>query len=117
MKRKNTSSYIKVNEYLGEDLNYDLRYMIKDFESAQYNSCNSIFTKTELCGCYFHYSQILILLIKEKRVLYKYNTEIIFQIFVKYLLFLTYIPIKSITSEFKKIIKLKSDDIYYHRHM
>ncbi|KAG0438471.1 hypothetical protein DMUE_3066 [Dictyocoela muelleri] len=86
-----------------------------DFELAAYNSFKNIFKNSIIKGCYFHLTQIIIKFLKTNKLIeiYKMNFEI--KKFVKYMIFLTFVPLNTIKNEFEKICLLKKDDQCYEK--
>ncbi|KAG0441301.1 hypothetical protein DMUE_1148 [Dictyocoela muelleri] len=55
-----SESYLDIFNNLKKKIIQSRKYLIVDFELAQYNAIQKSFPKTKLFGCYFHFTQIII---------------------------------------------------------
>ncbi|KAG0442705.1 hypothetical protein DMUE_0071 [Dictyocoela muelleri] len=112
MTNKNEESYYQVFEYLKLNGMSDPEHINIDFELALYNSLKKCFPLTQLRGCLFHLSQIIVRYLKPSFInRYKYDSD--FKTYVKYMYFLAFIPVEKIKTEFIKILSLKKSEIEY----
>ncbi|KAG0425309.1 hypothetical protein DMUE_6043, partial [Dictyocoela muelleri] len=107
IKRKTVFSYNNAFSFIKRNLNIEPKIMIVDFEFAPYKAFKENFKTTEIQGCYFHFTQIVIRFLKTNGFIEKYRFDFEFQKFVKYLLFLTYVPIHAVISEFEKTMHVE----------
>ncbi|KAG0441854.1 hypothetical protein DMUE_0745 [Dictyocoela muelleri] len=113
MKKKNTNSYNNAFSFIKGKLNNTPKYIVIDFELAAHNSLKNNFINSEIKGCYFHLTQIIVKFLKTNKLMETYKMNHEYKKFIKYMIFLTFVPPNNIKNEFKKICLLKRDDKCY----
>ncbi|KAG0440779.1 hypothetical protein DMUE_1501 [Dictyocoela muelleri] len=64
---------------------------------------------------FFHFSRIVIRYLNQNGLIINYKSDLNFRKFVKYLIFLAYVPENSVFEEFEKICKLSNQSLEYQK--
>ncbi|KAG0420564.1 hypothetical protein EQH57_0093 [Dictyocoela roeselum] len=108
MKSKSAICYDKIFAFLKNLTNTNPEYFIIDYEITSHNIIRKYWINVKLRGCVFHFSQIITRFLLQNNLLPLYRTDSSFKNFVKYLIFLAYVPEEFVKSEFDKICELSN---------
>ncbi|KAG0437618.1 hypothetical protein DMUE_3591 [Dictyocoela muelleri] len=108
MKKRIENSYNSIFSYLKKVYNYQPENIIADFELASFNSLRKSFLLANISGCYFHFNQIIIRYLKKNKFLEIYKTNSYYKKFIKYMIFLAFVPHECVYAEFEKICCLSA---------
>ncbi|KAG0441384.1 hypothetical protein DMUE_1086 [Dictyocoela muelleri] len=107
MKTKTTKSYISIFNFIKSKICQEPKYMIIDFEMAVFNAVRQILPDIIINGCNFHFNQLIVKYLINNKLIDIYRTNENFKNFVKYLLLLAFVPLKSMEMNMKKLKQLK----------
>ncbi|KAG0437492.1 hypothetical protein DMUE_3659 [Dictyocoela muelleri] len=113
IKRRNESSYDFIFNFLKSKVSKNQRNIIVDFEISSNKSIYKNFGNSKIFGCYFHFTQIIIRFLEQNKYIEIYKNNNTYKTFVKYFIFLAFVSIKEIFSEFNMICLLKQDEPCY----
>ncbi|KAG0440202.1 hypothetical protein DMUE_1911 [Dictyocoela muelleri] len=114
MKNRTENSYKLLFDIVKSKINMEPQYIVVDFELAQYNAIWHTFTNTVINGCVFHYSQIIVRYLQKTNILSKYSNDSDFRKFVKYMIYLSYVPTNRVLCEYNKILLMKKENNEYN---
>lgn len=101
---KSEKSYCDILIHIKTKISNDPQFISIDFEIGLYNAFKKHYRLSNIRGCVFHFCQIIVRYVKSKFWIEYKNIEN-FKLLVKYIYFLSFVPITKIEENLKEIKK------------